>query len=62
MADVAGGRESGVTRIFTKLHNLTESGNFYEAHQLYRTIYFRYIVMDELMKILIFWHLLGYVY
>ncbi|CAH0388985.1 unnamed protein product [Bemisia tabaci] len=55
MADVAGGRESGVTRIFTKLHNLTESGNFYEAHQLYRTIYFRYLNQkkyDELLTVL----------
>lgn len=30
-------------RIIQKLNNLIESAEYYEAHQLYRTIYFRYL-------------------
>lgn len=31
------------SRIVTKLDKLIQEENFYEAHQLYRTIYFRYL-------------------
>lgn len=31
------------SRILNKLDKLIEDENFYEAHQLYRTIYFRYL-------------------
>jgi len=33
---------AGITRIQAKLKSNLESGNFYEAHQLYRTLYFRF--------------------
>ena len=33
---------AGVGRILAKLNQNIDSGNFYEAHQLYRTLYFRY--------------------
>lgn len=31
----------GVSRILTKLENSVKSGDYYEAHQMYRTLYFR---------------------
>jgi len=33
---------AGIARIQIKLKNSLESGNFYEAHQMYRTLYFRF--------------------
>ncbi|XP_036323445.1 Golgi to ER traffic protein 4 homolog isoform X2 [Rhagoletis pomonella] len=36
------GGQRGVSRVLTKLENSIESGNYYEAHQMYRTLYFRY--------------------
>ncbi|XP_074647420.1 Golgi to ER traffic protein 4 homolog [Tubulanus polymorphus] len=32
----------GVSRVLTKLQSSIEAGNYYEAHQMYRTLYFRY--------------------
>lgn len=32
----------GVQRVLAKLKNSVEDGNYYEAHQMYKTIYFRY--------------------
>lgn len=32
----------GVSRVLAKLEASVESGNYYEAHQMYRTLYFRY--------------------
>ena len=32
---------AGVARILNKLKVSLDSGNFYEAHQMYRTLYFR---------------------
>lgn len=34
-------RSAGVERVLTKLGAAVSAGNFYEAHQLYRTLYFR---------------------
>ena len=34
---------AGVKRIETKLKSAIDQENFYEAHQLYRTLYFRYV-------------------
>lgn len=34
---------TGIKKIFTKLENCINNGNYYEAHQMYRTIYFRYL-------------------
>lgn len=36
------GEKRGVNRVLVKLENSIESGNYYEAHQMYRTLYFRY--------------------
>ena len=35
-------KSSGVNRVLAKLEASVESGNYYEAHQMYRTLYFRY--------------------
>ena len=32
----------GVERVLQKLRKSVEDGNYYEAHQMYRTIYFRF--------------------
>lgn len=34
--------QRGVSRVLVKLDNSIEAGNYYEAHQMYRTLYFRY--------------------
>lgn len=31
----------GVSRVLEKLKTSLNSGNYYEAHQMYRTLYFR---------------------
>lgn len=33
----------GVSRVLAKLEASVQSGNYYEAHQMYRTLYFRYL-------------------
>lgn len=33
----------GVSRVLSKLEESIQAGNFYEAHQKYRTLYFRYL-------------------
>ena len=38
---------AGVGRILAKLKLNIDSGNFYEAHQLYRTLYFRYFLKNS---------------
>lgn len=35
--------ERGVGRVLDKLEASVNSGQYYEAHQMYRTLYFRYI-------------------
>lgn len=56
MADVSGERgQHGISRILSKLTNSLESGNYYEAHQMYRTLYFRYTAQqkfDECLNLL----------
>ncbi|XP_045476092.1 Golgi to ER traffic protein 4 homolog [Harmonia axyridis] len=39
--------ERGVPRILGKLENSIKSGNYYEAHQMYRTLYFRYLGQEK---------------
>jgi len=36
-------RRGGTERVLSKLKNSIENQNYYEAHQMYRTLYFRYI-------------------
>jgi len=37
------GRRGGTERVIAKLKNSIENENYYEAHQMYRTLYFRYL-------------------
>ncbi|KAL1452911.1 hypothetical protein WDU94_007095 [Cyamophila willieti] len=34
---------SGISRVLNKLRDSVNNGNYYEAHQMYRTLYFRYL-------------------
>jgi len=46
---------SGAERVLIKLRKSVEDENYYEAHQMYRTIYFRYLGQeryDDLLKLL----------
>ena len=36
-------RRGGVERVLSKLKNSIENNNYYEAHQMYRTLYFRFV-------------------
>ncbi|XP_075147975.1 Golgi to ER traffic protein 4 homolog [Haematobia irritans] len=47
--------QRGVSRVLAKLDSSLESGNYYEAHQMYRTLYFRYTAQrkfDECLELL----------
>lgn len=41
------GTERGVSRVLAKLDSSIEAGNYYEAHQMYRTLYFRYTLQKK---------------
>ena len=45
MAEAGGGLSAraaaGINRVLAKLKTSLESGQYYEAHQMYRTLYFR---------------------
>lgn len=48
-------RGRGVGRVLAKLDSSIEAGNYYEAHQMYRTLYFRYTAQrkyDECLDLL----------
>ncbi|XP_071443576.1 Golgi to ER traffic protein 4 homolog isoform X2 [Hetaerina americana] len=52
---MAAGRLQGVQRVLGKLQASVSAGNYYEAHQMYRTLYFRYCAQkkyDELLELL----------
>ncbi|KXJ14956.1 Golgi to ER traffic protein 4 homolog [Exaiptasia diaphana] len=40
---MAAGRGSGAQRVLQKLNKSIEEGNYYESHQMIRTLYFRYM-------------------
>ncbi|KAF5287523.1 hypothetical protein FQA39_LY04151, partial [Lamprigera yunnana] len=42
----------GVSRVLEKLEKSIKDGNYYEAHQMYRTIYFRYLVQKKYEELL----------
>ncbi|PSN29474.1 Golgi to ER traffic protein 4 [Blattella germanica] len=42
---MASGRVHGVQRVLSKLESSVNAGNYYEAHQMYRTLYFRWVIM-----------------
>ncbi|KAJ9600818.1 hypothetical protein L9F63_001030 [Diploptera punctata] len=52
---MASSRIHGVQRVLSKLESSVKAGNYYEAHQMYRTLYFRYLGQKkyaELMDLL----------
>ncbi|KAG8040568.1 hypothetical protein G9C98_002564 [Cotesia typhae] len=42
----------GIQRVLGKLEASVNSGNYYEAHQMYRTLYFRYLAKKKYMDLL----------
>lgn len=38
-------KAQGVQRVLAKLECSVKNGNYYEAHQMYRTLYFRFVLM-----------------
>lgn len=38
-------KENALTRLQTKLEDLLANKKYYEAHQVYRTLYFRYTII-----------------
>ncbi|KAG8222509.1 hypothetical protein J437_LFUL004545 [Ladona fulva] len=52
---MAAGKLQGVQRVLGKLQASINAGNYYEAHQMYRTLYFRYCAQkkyEELLELL----------
>lgn len=47
---VSGSR--GVSRVLRKLDASIQSENYYEAHQMYRTLYFRYLAQKKYEELL----------
>lgn len=41
--NMAARRVHGVQRVLAKLELSVSAGNYYEAHQMYRTLYFRFV-------------------
>lgn len=46
-ATVGNNTRGGVSRVLVKLEASVEAGNYYEAHQMYRTLYFRYLTQKR---------------
>ncbi|CAH0397919.1 unnamed protein product [Chilo suppressalis] len=44
--------ERGVSRVLDKLEASVNSGQYYEAHQMYRTLYFRYLSQKKYSELL----------
>lgn len=42
----AGSRAAGAQRVLVKLQESLSNEKYYEAHQMYRTLYFRYVTSD----------------
>lgn len=45
--DAPNATRGGVSRVLVKLEASVEAGNYYEAHQMYRTLYFRYLTQKR---------------
>ena len=41
----------GVARVLSKLNTSLENGNYYEAHQMYRTLYYRYSAQNKWVEL-----------
>lgn len=44
--------QAGVKRVLSKLESCINSGNYYEAHQMYRTLYFRYLSQKKYTELI----------
>ncbi|XP_022912090.1 Golgi to ER traffic protein 4 homolog [Onthophagus taurus] len=42
----------GVSRVLQKIDNSIKNGEFYEAHQMYRMLYFRYLGQEKYLELL----------
>lgn len=49
---MASNRVHGVQRILSKLESSVNAGNYYEAHQMYKTLYFRYLGQKKYEELL----------
>ena len=49
---MASGR-GGTQRVLTKLKKSIENGNYYEAHQMYRTLHFRYGYTEKNIEVVL---------
>ncbi|XP_018323696.1 Golgi to ER traffic protein 4 homolog [Agrilus planipennis] len=49
---MASSNARGVSRVLEKLENSVKEGNYYEAHQMYRTLYFRYLGQEKYNELL----------
>nr|CAD7434381.1 unnamed protein product [Timema monikensis] len=52
ISSMATGRVHGVQRVLAKLDSSLKAGNYYEAHQMYRTLYFRYLAQKKYTDLL----------
>mgnify|MGYP001792946825 CR=1 FL=1 len=43
----------GIRRVLSKLNKCIEEGNFYEGHQMIRTIYFRYVLKGKVALVFV---------
>ncbi|XP_049949715.1 Golgi to ER traffic protein 4 homolog [Schistocerca serialis cubense] len=50
--NMAARRAHGVQRVLTKLESSVKAGDYYEAHQMYRTLYFRYLAQKKYEELL----------
>ena len=57
-------RRGGIERVLSKLKNSIDNENYYEAHQMYRTLYFRsvsvcYVQVEMKIKIVLLTRYIG---
>lgn len=52
MAAAKGKSVGGTQRILQKLNKTIEDGEYYEAHQLIRTLYFRFVYLNVFVSLL----------
>lgn len=53
MAANANSRGGGIQRVLQKLNKSIEEGSYYEAHQMIRTLYFRFVGAEVIILVII---------
>ena len=43
---------TGASRVYVKLRKSIDEGNYYEAHQMYRTLYHRYLQQKKFTQLI----------